>query len=57
MIVLYNNLLLEPYKLWTRKFVTACDGVVPTTTCGKVVPTTTIEDVRPREMGRYRMKL
>ena len=35
-------------------FVTACDGVVPTTTCGKAVPTAAIEDVRPREMGRYR---
>ena len=56
-IVSYSNLLLEPYKLWTRKFVAACDGVVPTTTCGKAVPTAAIEDVRPREMGRYRMKL
>ena len=38
-------------------FVTACDGVVPTTTCGKVVPTTATEDVRPREPGRYRTKV
>jgi hypothetical protein len=27
---------------------------VPTTANGRVVPTATTEDVRPREMGRYR---
>ena len=37
-----------------RKFVATCGGAVPTTANGRVVPTATTEDVRPKEMGRYR---